>query len=94
MKGAIVSYVNRFVVGQPINNLVVAEVITSKNPKVPVGSIVVGFLGWEEYTRVSASNPLTIIEGARESKIPLSYYVGVLGMPVRHPCHIFGYSNL
>ncbi|KAF8931570.1 hypothetical protein BGZ58_007554 [Dissophora ornata] len=81
MKGATASYIGRFSAGQPIDNLAVAEVITSKNPKVPVGSIVVGFLGWEEYTRVPASNPLRIIEGARESKIPLSFYVGVLGMP-------------
>ncbi|KAF8931569.1 putative zinc-type alcohol dehydrogenase-like protein PB24D3.08c [Dissophora ornata] len=75
------AYTSRFTVGQPIENYGVGEVVASKNRRIPAGSIVVGFLGWEEYTRVHDSNSVTIIEGARESKIPLSFYVGVLGMP-------------
>ncbi|KAG0309655.1 hypothetical protein BGZ99_000805, partial [Dissophora globulifera] len=71
----------RYPLGEPMENRGLGEVIASKNPAVPVGSVVDGFLRSEEYTLVSAGSPLTIIEGARESKLPLSVYTGALGMP-------------
>lgn len=75
-------YTTRYEVGRTIDNYSVGEVVSSKNPKYPVGAIVTGFLGLEEFTRVSADQDLEIIEGARESKLPLSYHIGALGMPV------------
>ncbi|KAG0222593.1 NADP-dependent leukotriene B4 12-hydroxydehydrogenase [Mortierella sp. GBAus27b] len=74
-------YTTRYEVGRTIDNYSVGEVVSSKNPKYPVGAIVTGFLGLEEFTRVSADQDLEIIEGARESKLPLSYHIGALGMP-------------
>lgn len=75
-------YTTRYEIGKTIDNYAVAEVVASKNPKYPVGAVVVGFLGLEEYTRVPAGQSLTIIKDARESKLSLSHYVGALGMPV------------
>ncbi|KAG0006702.1 hypothetical protein BGZ65_004947 [Modicella reniformis] len=80
-KGFKADYTSRYEIGKTIDNYSVGEVIASKNPKYPVGAVVVGFLGLEEYTRVPANQSLKIIEGARESKLPLSYHVGALGMP-------------
>ncbi|KAG0367434.1 hypothetical protein BC939DRAFT_396636 [Gamsiella multidivaricata] len=81
MKGFRANYISGFQIGQKFDNLGIGEVVASRNPKIPVGSIVVGFLGWEEYSRVPATSQLKIIEGARESKFPFSSWVGVLGMP-------------
>ncbi|KAG0300455.1 hypothetical protein BGZ99_003786, partial [Dissophora globulifera] len=75
------SYVPSFQIGQPLVGDGVSEVTESKNPDFPIGSIVTGMVGWEEYTLVSGGQYLRVIPGARESKIPLSAYIGVLGMP-------------
>ncbi|KAG0208760.1 hypothetical protein BGX28_000381 [Mortierella sp. GBA30] len=75
------SYVGNFEIGQPMNSAGVSEVIESKNSAFPVGSIVTGFVGWEECSVVPGAQGLRIIPDARSSKIPLSSYVGVLGMP-------------
>ncbi|KAG0006517.1 hypothetical protein BGZ65_007134 [Modicella reniformis] len=75
------SYTAGFKIGQPLDGAGVSEVIESKNPAFPVGAIVTGMVGWEEYTVVAGAKGLRAIPNARESKIPLSAYVGVLGMP-------------
>ncbi|KAF9099637.1 hypothetical protein BGX29_007021 [Mortierella sp. GBA35] len=75
------SYSAAFQIGQPLDARGVAEVIESKNPKFPVGSIIHAFVGWEEYTVLPDLPTTRIIPEARESKLPLSSYVGVLGMP-------------
>ncbi|KAF9959942.1 hypothetical protein BGZ72_008451 [Mortierella alpina] len=59
----------------------IGEVIASKNSKRPIGSVVVGNFGWEEFSRLPASLSLDIISDPRNPKLPLSYYVGALGMP-------------
>ncbi|KAG0306414.1 hypothetical protein BGZ98_002419 [Dissophora globulifera] len=75
------SYSPAYEIGKPLDSRGVGEVIESKNDKYPVGSIVHAFVGWEEYSVVTAQSPTQIIQDARESKLPLSAYVGVLGMP-------------
>ncbi|KAF9926723.1 hypothetical protein FBU30_003755 [Linnemannia zychae] len=70
-----------FEIGKPMEARGVAEVIESKNPKYPVGSIIHAHVGWEEYTVLPDLPTTRIIPGARETKLPLSSYVGVLGMP-------------
>ncbi|KAG0207295.1 hypothetical protein BGX28_001452 [Mortierella sp. GBA30] len=75
------SYTPAFQIGHPLDARGVAEVIESKNPKYPVGSIIHAFVGWEEYTVLPDLPTTRIIPEARESKLPLSSYVGVLGMP-------------
>ena len=44
LRGRMAPMPNGFTVGKPINSLAVGEVVTSRNPKFPVGSIVVGYL--------------------------------------------------
>ena len=79
-------YTTRYEVGKTIDNYAVGEVVASKNPKYPVGAVVSGFLGLEEYTRVLANQSLAVIEDARTSKLSLSHHVGALGMPVSPAC--------
>jgi len=75
------SYSAAFQIGEPLEARGVAEVIESKNPKYPVGSIIHAFIGWEEYTVLPDLPTTRIIPEARECGLPLSSYVGVLGMP-------------
>ncbi|KAF9404537.1 hypothetical protein BGZ94_004111 [Podila epigama] len=75
------SYTPAFEIGQPLDARGVAEVIESKNEKYPVGSIIHAFIGWEEYTVLKDLPTTRIIPNARETDLPLSSYVGVLGMP-------------
>ncbi|KAF9572311.1 hypothetical protein EC968_010035 [Mortierella alpina] len=81
MRDSADSYVKGFEIGQPLLASGVSEVVESKNPAFPVGSIATGFVGWEEYSVVPGAQGLRVIPNARDSKIPLSAYVGVLGMP-------------
>ena len=53
------------------------EVIESKHPKLNVGDKVVGMLGWSE---IGVSDG-TLLKRVDTSKIPLSAYLGVVGMP-------------
>ncbi|KAF9907229.1 hypothetical protein EC991_011219 [Linnemannia zychae] len=79
------SYVPHFQLQKPMSGYGVAEIIESKNPAFPVGSLVSGMTGWEQYSVIPG--PFTkflrvLPKNARESKkIPLSAWVGVLGMP-------------
>lgn len=71
------SYVPPFEVGQPISGGVVAEVVESKLENLPVGSVVVGNLPWQQYT-VSDGRGLQQIP---TDQAPISYFLGLLGMP-------------
>ncbi|GAA3995013.1 NADP-dependent oxidoreductase [Hymenobacter fastidiosus] len=71
------SYVAPFEVGQPISGGIVAEVVESQHDQLPVGSVVVGNLPWQEYS-VSDGAGLTRIP---TDKAPISYFLGLLGMP-------------
>ncbi|KAG0243866.1 hypothetical protein BGW41_001055 [Actinomortierella wolfii] len=77
------TYIEPFEIGKPLTGGGVAEVIESKNPDFPVGSVIQGNIGWEEYSVLSQADLATarILPRARESPIPLSSYLGVLGMP-------------
>src|ERR1700724_2959519 len=55
----------------------VGEVVASKNPRFKVGDHVVGMGGWQLYS-LSDGQGLMKVDG---SKIPLSAYLGVVGMP-------------
>ncbi|KAF9114015.1 hypothetical protein BGX27_000281, partial [Mortierella sp. AM989] len=75
------SYTPSFQIGKTLDASGVSEVIESKNESFPVGTVVTGVVGWEQYTVVSGAKGLRPIPNARESQLPLSYYIGVLGMP-------------
>lgn len=72
--------------GQTMMGSQVAKVIESKSTKFPVGSYVVGVFGWRTHTIVSENCPSSLFEPPPvivpyDESVPLSYYLGVLGMP-------------
>jgi leukotriene B4 12-hydroxydehydrogenase/15-oxo-prostaglandin 13-reductase len=71
------SYVAPFEVGQPIAGGVVAEVVESQSDALPVGSVVVGNLPWQQHS-VADGKGLNRIP---TDKAPVSYFLGLLGMP-------------
>lgn len=66
---------------QPMNETMVGGVVgvveATRNEKFAVGDTVVGRLGWQEYA-VSDGSGLVKID---TSRVPMSAYLGVLGMP-------------
>ncbi|VAH67072.1 2-alkenal reductase (NADP(+)-dependent) isoform X1 [Triticum aestivum] len=61
-----------------IEGLGVARVVDSTHPGFVAGDIVSGMTGWEEYSLIDKPEQLNKIQ---QSGIPLSYYLGLLGMP-------------
>ena len=55
----------------------VGEVIDSKNPKYAVGDRLMGIFGWQEY---SASTDEYVMLKVEDAGLPLSLYLGVLGL--------------
>ncbi len=66
---------------QPLDEVMLGgtagEVIASRHPDFAVGDKVVGRLGWQEY---ATSNGVGLVRVDAE-RVPLSAYLGVLGMP-------------
>ncbi|CAJ0649439.1 9800_t:CDS:2 [Entrophospora sp. SA101] len=81
------SYIHAFTVGEILEAGGISEVIKSNNPKYKVGDLYSGMVGWEEYSVITAKNAnqnAMFTEGlnaAKSSNIPLSYFLGILGMP-------------
>ncbi|KAJ0094039.1 hypothetical protein Patl1_26851 [Pistacia atlantica] len=71
------SYVNSFTPGLPISGYGVSEVLDSGNPEFKKGDLVWGRTGWEEYSLITAPHLFKI----QNIDMPLSYYIGILGMP-------------
>jgi NADPH-dependent curcumin reductase CurA len=74
---AVKSYAKSVEVGEVMVGGTVGEVIESTNLRFPVGSHVVGSLGWQQYA-VSDGEGLMKVD---PKLVPLSYYLGVAGMP-------------
>jgi len=55
----------------------VGEVIDSQNPKYAVGDRLMGIFGWQEY---SASTDKYVMLKVKDAGLPLSLYLGVLGL--------------
>ncbi|KAI5650211.1 hypothetical protein M9H77_36216 [Catharanthus roseus] len=72
------SYIPPFVPGSVIEGFGVSKVLDSDNPNFRRGDLVSGFTGWEEYSLINRTEQMRKIE---QNDIPLSYYVGLLGMP-------------
>ncbi|HEY3599576.1 MAG TPA: NADP-dependent oxidoreductase [Paraburkholderia sp.] len=66
---------------QPLNEVMiggtVGEVVESKHPSFEVGDKVVGVLGWQEF----ATSDGTGVSKVDAAQVPLSAYLGVVGMP-------------
>ncbi|RKP15186.1 NADP-dependent leukotriene B4 12-hydroxydehydrogenase [Piptocephalis cylindrospora] len=80
-------YAAAFSVGEPMHGGAIAEVVQSTYPKLSPGDIVMGDLPWQSYTIIQGEKDsggvgaLTKLDSARSTGLPLSYYLGVLGMP-------------
>lgn len=73
------SYFPGFELGKPLNSGGIGKVVKSNNSSYTKGDIVSGMLEWSNYTTVSDGKGLTKIDN--KAGLPLSYYLGVLGMP-------------
>ena len=71
------SYASPVEVGGVMGGQAVAEVIESNHPEHPVGDIVLAPIGWQEYA-ITDGDGLQTIDPALG---PISYALGVLGMP-------------
>src|SRR5688572_30861710 len=71
------SYAAKQEIGEVMIGGTVGEVIDSKNPKFAVGDKVLGMLGWQQY----GLSDLKGLNKVDASRVPLSAYLGVLGMP-------------
>ncbi|MEV0400261.1 NADP-dependent oxidoreductase [Actinoallomurus sp. NPDC050550] len=70
------SYVPPFQIGEPLQGAAVGEVIASNADQVPLGAIVLHFLGWREYAIVDAA----AVQVLDTSIVPAQAYLGALGM--------------
>ena len=79
------SYSSSFNLGEPIWNYGVAQVLKSDTPKAKEGDIVASVIGGEEYSKVVADlvNMYDFYVIPKDTKVNLSYFCGVLGMPGR-----------
>ncbi len=69
---------------QPLHQVMVGgtvgEVVDSRSPQFQVGDQVVGMGGWQQYLLVDA-NQRGVLQKVDSSQIPLSAYLGAVGMP-------------
>jgi NADPH-dependent curcumin reductase CurA len=69
---------------QPLNAVMqggtVGEIAESRHPGFAVGDRVVGFGGWQQFSVVDANLP-GVLRKVDTSRIPLSAYLGAVGMP-------------
>ncbi|KAI8639585.1 hypothetical protein BD408DRAFT_421188 [Parasitella parasitica] len=77
------SYSPAFTLDQPMNGHVMASVLKSNNDKFKVGDYVYGMSAFAEYVVVpeAYTAALEVRNEAKESGLPLTNYIGVLGMP-------------
>jgi NADPH-dependent curcumin reductase CurA len=71
------SYAKYVELGEVMEGGTVGEVIDSHHPKFPPGQFVAGQFGWQEY----ALSDGTGVRKIDPKQAPLSYFLGVLGMP-------------
>ena len=74
------SYAAPQALGQTMGGGTVGEVVESKNARYAVGDKVVGMGGWQQYSVVDGDQ-LGALRKVDTSHIPLSAYLGAVGMP-------------
>merc|ERR1711915_561345 len=72
------SYSATFTPGSVITGYGVSKVVISNHPDFKEDDLVMGYIGWEEYSIIPGANGLHKIG---DTDLPISYYLGVLGMP-------------
>jgi NADPH-dependent curcumin reductase len=71
------TYWPRLEIGDTMRAYSVGEVLESKNPDYSVGDRVMGIFGWQDYAAVK---PPQVYRKVRETDLPLSLSLGVLGL--------------
>jgi len=71
------SYIPPFQIGEVLQAGVVGQVVASRHPDFAEGDYVTGMLGWENFSISDGTQLRKVVAGA----VPLSYYLGILGMP-------------
>jgi NADPH-dependent curcumin reductase CurA len=74
------SYAQPQTLGEVMIGSTAGEVIESRHPSYVPGDMVVGMGGWQEYSVIAADQP-GLLQKVDTSLIPLSHYLGALGMP-------------
>lgn len=64
-------------IGSVMRSVAVGEVIESRSPIYHVGDRLSGWFGWQEY---AAARPTDVIQRIRSTDLPLSLWLGILGM--------------
>jgi NADPH:quinone reductase len=77
MNEAAGSYAQPLAIGEMMPGGVVGRVLESKDPNFPIGGIVQGMLGWQEYAVISGSD----LRSIDEAMAPIQTALGVLGIP-------------
>ncbi|EOA35369.1 hypothetical protein CARUB_v10020562mg [Capsella rubella] len=75
------SYLPPFVLGQRLEGFGLGRVIDSDDVNYKPGDIVSGIIGWEEYSLLRSVDHLQLRKIQLDDDIPLSYHLGLLGMP-------------
>lgn len=71
------SYAEPAKLGQPMVGATVSQVVASDNPRFAPGDFVLGYDGWQSFGVDSGKG----LRGLDPSQAPISYSLGVLGMP-------------
>ncbi len=74
------SYAAAQALGEVMIGGTVGEVLHSRSERFAPGDLVVGMGGWQEYS-VASGEPGGLLRKVDASRVPLSAYLGVLGMP-------------
>ncbi|KAI3735744.1 hypothetical protein L6452_15255 [Arctium lappa] len=75
------SYLPPFSPGSAIEGFGVSKVVDSDDPNLKRGDLVSGFTNWEEYSIIHKTKTGQLRKIEQDDGIPLSYHVGLLGMP-------------
>lgn len=72
------SYAPTLAIGDPVDGFTVGEVIETASPKFVVGDLVASGGGWAEHSIFTGRG---YIQKIPHRRLPLSYWIGVLGIP-------------
>lgn len=77
------SYSPAFPLGQPMNGHTMTVVVKSNNEKFKAGDLVYGMSPFSEYALIPEqfAGYLEVRNEAKDSGIPITNYIGILGMP-------------
>lgn len=73
------SFIEPFKLNEPLVSMIIAEVVDSKNDDYKNGEYISAMLSWKQYQSHSGDSLNKLLNTAKD--IPLSAYLGVLGLP-------------